>query len=99
MIFFIITKVINHIFSKTNFKIYVLLYESDTDMERKAVRRAFQYSSRREFDIYQMPEPEVTFELITPEDVPIGNAFDIKVKLSVHLQCASVCKIVFWVHK
>ncbi len=41
--------------------------------------RAFRYSERREYPVYDVPEPDVTFILETPEKVPIGEDFDVKV--------------------
>ena len=45
------------------------------------MRRAFYVSSRREHRIYNIPEADVTFDLISPENVVIGEDFELKVKM------------------
>ena len=48
--------------------------------ERAVVKKAFRYSERREYEIYDIAEPDVKFELETPESVEIGLDFDLKVR-------------------
>ncbi len=52
-----------------------------SDEERKAVQRAFRFSSRRKHRVYDVPPPDVTFNLQVPDTVVIGNAFTVKVDL------------------
>ena len=51
--------------------------------ERKAVQRAFRYSSRRKHQVYDVPEPDVTFTLDAPDDVTVGDDFTITVNMKV----------------
>ena len=55
-----------------------------SDEERRAVKKAFRYSARREYEVYDIAEPDVKFELETPESVEIGNNFDLKVGFLLH---------------
>ena len=55
-----------------------------SDEERRAVKKSFRYSARREYEVYDIAEPDVKFELETPESVEIGNNFDLKVGFILH---------------
>lgn len=50
-----------------------------SEEERKAVYRAYRYSSRKDRDIYQVAEPDVLFKLSTPKDTQIGEDIIVKV--------------------
>ena len=54
-----------------------------SEEERRAVRRAFRFSSRRKHMVYDVPKPDVDFNLDAPDNVTIGDDFTIKVELKV----------------
>ena len=54
--------------------------------ERRAVKKAFRYSERREYEVYDIAEPDVKFELETPGSVQIGNDFELKVLFWYYLK-------------
>ena len=56
---------------------------SGSDEERKAARRAFRHSSRREHQVYDVSPPDVTFDLDTPEEVKLGDDFTVTMWQSV----------------
>ena len=43
------------------------------------MHRAFRYSSRKEHRVYNVDAPDVTFLLSCPDDVKLGDDFEIKV--------------------
>ena len=47
--------------------------------ERKSVFRAFRYSSRKEHRVYDVDNPDVSFKLVCPDVVTLGEDFEIKV--------------------
>ena len=52
-----------------------------SEEEREAVHRASRYSSRKDQGVYDLPEPDVCFDLETPEDAEVGQDFEIKVRM------------------
>jgi len=54
---------------------------SGSEEEREAVYRAFRYSARRRHQVYDIPEPDVTFTLEAPFGVIVGDDFMLKVHL------------------
>lgn len=73
-------------------------YEEGSIEERNCVHRAFRYSSRKESKVYDIKEPDVKFDLISPEKVTLGEDFKLEVKLknitdekrSVHMKISAV---------
>ena len=60
---------------------------SGSEEERAAVRRAFRYSSRREHRVYDVPDPDVSFTLISPDSVTMGDDFILKVTSMITTVC------------
>ena len=55
------------------------MFLAGSEEERRSVKKAFRYSSRRDHPVYNIAEPDVKFELVTPDAVEIGQDFDLKV--------------------
>ena len=71
-----------HVYKRLFIPRLVFSKHAGSPEERKAVHRAFRYSSRKEHRVYNVDAPDVSFDLQCPEDVSIGNDFEIKVCLS-----------------
>ena len=62
-----------------NHCLYDLFMISGSEEERAAARRAFRRSTRREHQVYDVTPPDVTFDLETPEEVKLGDDFEVRI--------------------
>lgn len=54
-------------------------HKEGSEAERKAVRRAFQFSSRKEHKVYKLLPPDVTFTITPPEIPDVGEDVDVSI--------------------